>query len=146
MRRDADGGVGTVWTAAAIAVVLGVLVFALQLGAAVLARHRAEAAADLAALAAAGRAERGQRIACARAEEIATEMNGSLTECEITGWEAEVTVRVRLPFAPFDTGPASGRARAGPVALTIPVRTFAPSGRTKWTGGHTFSNKCQDAG
>jgi secretion/DNA translocation related TadE-like protein len=65
-----DRGVATVWAATAVAVLISVLAAMLDLAGAVAARHRAEAAADLAALAAAGRAVHGGDSACARAAEV----------------------------------------------------------------------------
>ena len=46
--ETSDSGLATVWAAAAVAVLTTVLVACLHLGAAFLARHRAESAADLA--------------------------------------------------------------------------------------------------
>ncbi|HEY2100552.1 MAG TPA: pilus assembly protein TadG-related protein, partial [Pseudonocardia sp.] len=51
--RGQDRGVATLWAAGAMSVVLAVMVVGINLGAAASSRHRAEAAADLAALAAA---------------------------------------------------------------------------------------------
>ncbi|MHA6628272.1 Rv3654c family TadE-like protein [Pseudonocardia sichuanensis] len=110
-----DRGIATVWAAAGIAVLMTVMVLALHLGAAVHARHRAEAAADLAALAAAGMAVQGSAPACARAAEIATAMGATVTTCGLAGWDALVEVGVPVPLALPGLGTATGRARAGPV-------------------------------
>lgn len=56
-----DRGVATVWTASIVAVLVAVAVFVFWTGAAITTRHRAEAAADLAALAAASRVGRSRR-------------------------------------------------------------------------------------
>ncbi|MYV71139.1 hypothetical protein GT043_35460, partial [Streptomyces sp. SID2131] len=63
-RRD-DRGAATVWTAFAACVLCVVFGALLALGQAVVARHRAGGAADLAVLAAADRALWGQAEACA---------------------------------------------------------------------------------
>jgi secretion/DNA translocation related TadE-like protein len=110
-----DEGIATVWAAAGAAVIMAALLLGLHLGAAVAARHRAEAAADLAALAAAGQAVHGVRTACRQAEVIAREMGGEITRCLLSEWDALVEVHVPVPLALPGTGPAVGRARAGPM-------------------------------
>jgi len=111
----ADRGSATVWAAAAVAVVLVIAVAGMQLGEVLLARHRAESGADLAALAAAGRSVAGQQVACARARGLAERMTVELVSCRLEGWDALVETRVRPggPLARF--GSATARARAGPV-------------------------------
>jgi secretion/DNA translocation related TadE-like protein len=114
----ADEGVATVWAATGIAVIMAALLLGLHIGAAIVARHRAEAAADLAALAAAGHAVHGTAAACRRAGEVATAMGGEVTQCGLDGWDALVEVRVAVPLALPGATDATGRARAGPVAET----------------------------
>lgn len=82
-------------------------------GAAVLARHRAQAAADLAALAAAARIPAGAETACAQARRIAASMRAALRGCDVDGLHVAVAVTVGtgLRF----TGEARAAARAGPV-------------------------------
>jgi secretion/DNA translocation related TadE-like protein len=84
---------------------------AAYVGAAVVARHRAQAAADLAALAAAARLPTGVAAACARATAVAHEMGVDEAECGVDGLDVVVTVRVTVAFA----GAARAAARAGPV-------------------------------
>ncbi len=81
------------------------------LGAAVVARHRAQAAADLAALAAAARLPYGAAAACARAVLVAREMRVSNAQCLVDDLDVVVTVEVALAFA----GAARAAARAGPA-------------------------------
>ncbi len=81
------------------------------LGSAVVARHRAQAAADLAALAAAARLPSGAQAACARATVVAREMRVDDARCEVDDLDVVVTVRVMVVFACA----ASAAARAGPV-------------------------------
>lgn len=109
--RD-DRGVATVWMAAAIATVLVLVGAVIWLGTAVIIRHRAEGAAELAALAAAGAAPDGEADACAKAGLVAERSGVTVRECRLDGWDALVRVEMDMP-APF--GAASGRARAGPV-------------------------------
>jgi secretion/DNA translocation related TadE-like protein len=94
------------------------LLVGLHLGAAVIARHRAEAAADLAALAAAGVAVEGVQTACDRAGEVAAAMAGTVTSCRLVGWDALVEVHVPAAVTLPGTDGAVGRARAGPVPST----------------------------
>ncbi|MEW1798683.1 MULTISPECIES: Rv3654c family TadE-like protein [Streptomyces] len=104
-----DRGSATVW-AALVATVLGA-VFAgvLLLGQAVVARHRAAAAADLAALAAAATWAHGPDTACATALRVARAQGAELAGCRLGGEVAEVEARAAAgPFAPLI------RARAGP--------------------------------
>jgi secretion/DNA translocation related TadE-like protein len=81
------------------------------LGSVVVARHRAQAAADLAALAAASRLPSGAAAACARATAVAREMRVDHAECGVDGLDVVVTVQVAIAFA----GAARAGARAGPV-------------------------------
>jgi secretion/DNA translocation related TadE-like protein len=87
----------------------------LGLGAAVAARHRAAAAADLAALAAID-----SREGCPAASRIALANGARLANCEIfADGSVKVTVMVEVPGLARD---AQGKARAGPgPAQTSPV-------------------------
>ncbi|MFE5859885.1 Rv3654c family TadE-like protein [Streptomyces virginiae] len=104
-----DRGSATVW-AALVATVLGaVFGGVLLLGQAVVARHRAAAAADLAALAAAATWAHGPETACATALRVARAQRAALGGCLLRGEVAEVTAEVAAgPFTP------TVRARAGP--------------------------------
>jgi secretion/DNA translocation related TadE-like protein len=81
------------------------------LGSVVVARHRAQAAADLAALAAAARLPYGPAAACARATDVARAMRVGDTQCGVDDLDVVVTVEVHVAFA----GAARATARAGPV-------------------------------
>lgn len=113
-RGPDDSGVATVYAALAAVLVLGLAVVGIDLGGAVLARHRAEAAADLAALAAAADAALGQDAACARARTIAAGMDSTVRQCVLDGWDALVEVGTPRGAVLGDSE-ALGRARAGPV-------------------------------
>ncbi|MGW6392366.1 Rv3654c family TadE-like protein [Streptomyces sp. NPDC055103] len=96
----------TAFAACALCVVFGAV---LALGQAVVARHRAGGAADLAALAAADRALWGQAEACAAASRVAAAQGTELLRCAVRGELAEVTARVvRGPYRPEVS------SRAGP--------------------------------
>ena len=94
-----------------VAVLLCVTGAGAYVGSAVVARHRAQAAADLAALAGAARLPSGGAAACARATTVAREMRIDDAECGVDGLDVVVTVQVAVAFA----GTARAAARAGPV-------------------------------
>lgn len=116
--------------AAAVGVLISLLALGLQIGAATLARHRAEAAADLAALAGAREAVRGADVACGRAREVAAGNGARLVDCAVEGWSVRVVTATSCACLPSVSGEATGRARAGPVAAGRP-----PSGPTGVTSG-----------
>jgi secretion/DNA translocation related TadE-like protein len=95
--------------------VLALFVIELQLGAAVAARHQAEAAADLAALASAAQAVAGQDVACRSAARVAERMSTTLNSCELHGWDSVVRVSARPASLVEHFGVANAAARAGPV-------------------------------
>lgn len=96
-----------------VAVLLSVTGGSVYLGAAVVARHRAQAAADLAALAAAARLAAGPATACAQAQTVARQMRVSTTGCAVDDLDVVVTTEVRLAVAGW--GSARAAARAGPA-------------------------------
>lgn len=106
-RAGGDRGSSTVLVAAAVGVLLMMLVAGMTLTAAVLARHRAEAAADLGALAGATHPAR----ACAEARRVVQANRAVLASCEVHGSVVDVTVRVQPASAWL--GPAEARSRAG---------------------------------
>jgi secretion/DNA translocation related TadE-like protein len=111
--RSADRGAATVWVVGGMTIVMAVTIAVYWLGGAVVARHQAEGAADLGALAAAGTAADGERAACAEARWVVERMGAALLSCRLSGWDA--LVEADVGYAPF--GSAAARARAGPVEL-----------------------------
>jgi secretion/DNA translocation related TadE-like protein len=99
-----------VLAAAMVAVLLFATAAGAYLGSVVLARHRAQAAADLAALAGAARLPVGPAAACARARVVAREMRVTGIECQVDGLDVIVTAQVPVAFV----GAARAFARAGP--------------------------------
>ncbi|MGH3965334.1 MAG: Rv3654c family TadE-like protein [Pseudonocardiaceae bacterium] len=110
-----DRGMATVWAAGAIAVLMSMALFGLYLGQAVIVRHQAESAADLAALAGAGTAVAGERYACTQARRVTDRMRVQLVSCQAHGWDVLVEVAARPTGWLGRLGAATGRARAGPV-------------------------------
>ena len=97
--------------AAMVVVLLCVTGAGARIGSVVVARHRAQAAADLAALAAAARLPSGETAACARASAVARQMRTDGARCEVDDLDVVVTVEVAVVFA----GRARAAARAGPA-------------------------------
>ena len=83
------------------------------LGAAVIARHRAQAAADLAALAAAAQLVAGAETACARAKVVAGQMAVRTTGCAV--YDLDIVITTEVPLAIGGWGNARAAARAGPA-------------------------------
>jgi secretion/DNA translocation related TadE-like protein len=111
----ADRGSATVWLLAIGLVLVAAGLAGAVLGAAHVARHQAQSAADLAALAGAARAVEGPQVACARAAELVMANGARLTGCTLDGLDLTVTVEVS-PAPALDFGrPATATARAGPV-------------------------------
>lgn len=98
-----------------MAVLLAVTVACVYLGSAVVARHRAQAPADLAALAAAGGLARGAETACGRAAAVAEAMGSSVADCTVSDLDVVVAVEVSAVLGRFGVGTARAVARAGPV-------------------------------
>lgn len=96
-----------------VAVLLTVTGGGFALGAAVIARHRAQAAADLAALAGAARIPAGPDAACVAAQWLARRMRIDQSNCAVEGLDVVVTVAVPLPG--WRIGAARATARAGPI-------------------------------
>jgi len=111
----ADRGSATVWAAAVSALVWVASTAAVSYGTAAVGRHRAETAADLAALAAALRVPDGEAAACESAAIVASYNGGALRGCRIAGQDVEVEVSRRLRIAGLGVRTALARARAGPV-------------------------------
>src|SRR3954471_18401909 len=109
MTAEGERGSATVWVLALSGVLACVGLAVVLVGAAVVARHRASAAADLAALAAAGRAVTGEPDACAVAARVAEGNSASLAACVVEG-SGIVQVRVTVPVR---LGPLGMQAATG---------------------------------
>ncbi|WP_405777311.1 Rv3654c family TadE-like protein [Streptomyces sp. NBC_01538] len=124
-----DRGSATVWSVGAIAVLCVVFGVVLAVGQAAVARHRAAAGADLAALAAADHWTEGAPAACARADRVAAAQGTRLARCALVGEVSDLTVTAGRGL--FE---AEVRARAGPPGppgppgLPSPPRLPGPPG------------------
>ena len=111
-----DRGSGTVWVLGFAVVIWVVGVAAILVGGVRGARHRGEAAADMAALAGATRVADGGRAACARAGEIAVGSGARVVRCRVRGEVVDVSVALEVPMLMGLKGRRIvSRARAGPV-------------------------------
>ncbi|MBO3745814.1 hypothetical protein J5X84_07005 [Streptosporangiaceae bacterium NEAU-GS5] len=106
------------WLVAVIAVVWVAGVAVCQVGVARVARHRAQSAADLAALAGAQRALTAPQEACDQARLVARANGATLESCSSTGVVTDVAVSVAVPLVAVFAGDgwrAGAIAQAGPV-------------------------------
>ena len=118
-RSRHDRGSGTVLMVGVVAVVFLLTVAGVAVASAVLAAHRARAAADLAALAGAVALAQGlpASSACGAAGVVAVRNGAALLACG-TGADGSVLVRTSTPVSfgiPGQPGAASASARAGPT-------------------------------
>lgn len=105
----------TIWTVGGIAAVMVVVSGVLLFVSAVVARHRAQSAADLAALAAASWAVAGEGQACGQAGWVTERMGVVLRTCRLDGLDALVEVVAPPTGGLGEFGAAAAKARAGPV-------------------------------
>ena len=109
--RSPDRGAASVWLLGIAAAVVAFAALVAVSAGVLVARHRARAAADLAALAGAAQAPLGEAVACGRAATVAGAQHATVVSCELKGLDLVVTVGV--------PGVAGSRritaaARAGP--------------------------------
>lgn len=117
-----ERGSASLWV---LGVGLTVLLFAGAVAAAgsvLVAKHRAQAAADLGALAGAVHAGEGLDAACARARQIIEANGASLVECQVDGLDVVVGVQVAPAGVGRAIGPARAMARAGPARVAARAR------------------------
>ena len=99
-----------------VGVLIAMTVGALTVVSAVVASHRAQSAADLAALAAGAAlvAGEGSGAACGRGVALAAGNGGLVSSC-VTGPDLSVELVVDVPATAPRLGAATARARAGPA-------------------------------
>ncbi len=110
-----DRGSATVTACLALSALLVVTLLIAQLGVAAVARHRAQAAADLGALAAAGVLDGGTSAACLRARWVTDAAGVRLRSCAASGWDVSVVVEASVSLGPIGTRIVGATARAGPA-------------------------------
>lgn len=114
-RSKADGGGATAFVCVALAGLICLTVLVGQVGVAVVARHRAQGAADLGALAAAGLLAQSAEAGCAEAGEIARRMGVRVRRCSVAQWDVVVDVEANVSAGVFGMRTVRASARAGPV-------------------------------
>ncbi|NKY56058.1 Rv3654c family TadE-like protein [Nocardia flavorosea] len=114
-RFSRDDGSATVTACLALAALLALTVLVAHVGGVIAARHRAQAAADLAALAAAAELVEGADAGCAAAEALGRRMKAGVVRCEVAGWDVLIEVEEKVPAGPFGSPSIRAIARAGPV-------------------------------
>jgi secretion/DNA translocation related TadE-like protein len=102
-----------------MAVLLAITIGGVYVESAVIARHRMQAAADLATLAAAVHLADGASAACAHASALAQTMRTAVTDCVVEDLDVVVTIEAPVSFGRIGVGQARATARAGPT----PVQT-----------------------
>lgn len=106
-----ERGSASIWLLCAGLVVVTFGLTGALAGAAATARHRAQVAADLGALAGARYAVDGASTACGRAGEIVTANGAGTAGCRLDGLDLVVTAEV--PVAGVGTARAVARGRTG---------------------------------
>ncbi len=110
-----ERGIATVLGACVIAGLLVLVVAVVFVASAVVARHRAQSVADLAALAAAQRAMMALDDPCGAARMIAADSAVAITRCGIDGMDVVVVTTADVDLGPFGVREARAVARAGPT-------------------------------
>jgi secretion/DNA translocation related TadE-like protein len=114
--RTGERGSASIWL---LGIGLAVVLFGLGMagvGVALVARHRAQVAADLGALAGAPLIYLGPDPACARAAELVTANGGRLITCDAELMDLVVSVGVDTRFGTAHAAARAGPARASPGA------------------------------
>jgi secretion/DNA translocation related TadE-like protein len=115
-----DSGAAAIYVLVLVAAMTAAALTTLAAGQALAVRHRAGAAADLAALAAADRVLEGAGSACAHGDSIARANGARLVRCQITGDAVDVLVEISpagisLPAGVPGLPSVRARARAAPT-------------------------------
>jgi secretion/DNA translocation related TadE-like protein len=120
-----DRGSASVWLLAVGLVLLGAGLAAASTGAAHVAHHRAQAAADLGALAGAVRTVDGGQTACDRARAVVAANQAQMVACRVDGLDLAVTAQVATAGIGGLGGVATATARAGPLRADDSLRQRA---------------------
>ena len=115
MADRTDRGSATLLSLGIAAVLVGACVMGVLWAAVSVGHHRADAAADLAALSAAQAQQSNPGTACTTAARIVDAQGGSLKSCRAEGDTVTVAVTVSLHLGAFGTPMVTAEARAGPI-------------------------------
>ena len=114
-----DRGSASIWVLAAGLVFVSFATTAVLAGSAAIARHRAQSAADLGALAGAVDVVVDPGGACGAAAAVIAENGAAMTACRVDTLDIVVAASVPVAGAIGGIGPAVGVARAGPVQTIL---------------------------
>lgn len=115
-KRRRDEGFATVWAAVSAFALCAVFAVVIAMGQAVMARHEAGAAADMAALAASDRSAYGEGRACEAARRVAAVQRALLVRCSVRAGIADVRAEARAGVFTSRI-----RSRAGPADAPHPA-------------------------
>jgi secretion/DNA translocation related TadE-like protein len=110
-----ERGSATVIGACVVAALAGLVVLIVYVGAAVSARHQAQSAADLGALAAAQALMLGEGDPCGGATMVTVRMDARVRSCTVDGSDVVVRVEVGVDLGALGQRQARAVARAGPA-------------------------------
>ncbi|WP_227984783.1 Rv3654c family TadE-like protein [Nocardia spumae] len=113
-RWRACEGSATVTACLALTALLLVTILIAQFAGVVCARHQAQSAADLAALAAARALDSGSEAACGRADSMVRRMRMRVRTCSIQDWDVTLTVETAVSPTLLGRRSVVAIARAGP--------------------------------
>ncbi|GAA4056580.1 Rv3654c family TadE-like protein [Nonomuraea soli] len=113
----ADRGSATLWSVALMALLMIAATAITTVGAAHVARHRAQTSADLSALAAAKLAIADPDEACRAAKRIAEANRAALTNCALAAEMVDVDTAVRITLPAIGERIITAHARAGPTRI-----------------------------
>jgi len=105
--------VATVLAAVLVVALVAIAIGGVHIGSAVVARHRAQASADLAVLAAAAWLPAGRHAACRTADGVSVAMGASVRRCDVD--ELDVVLTVSVGVGGWVGAEARASARAGPL-------------------------------
>ena len=118
--RERDRGAASIFVLAVGLVVISAGMSGTAVVAVRAAKHQAQNAADLGALAGARHAVEGDAVACAMAGRLVAANGGRLAECALAGLEIVVRAEVVVTPVVGGTWSATKSARAGP-AYAVPA-------------------------
>jgi len=139
-RSSPDRGSASIWILAAGLVLVSFAIVVVLTGSATIARHRAQTAADLGALAGAVDVAIDPGGACPAAAAVVGDNGATMVGCRVDGLDIVVKASVDVAGAPPGIGPAIAVARAGPIQTVAAAGPPAAGARAANLPG------CQRAG
>lgn len=135
-----ERGNGSIWVLGLGGLVLAVGMLVMGLGVGDVTQHRADVAAELAALSAVPRPSADADSACVLAAQIAAEHRATLRECVRSGRHVEVEVEVKRKVFGWPLV-ARARARAAPSGNTAPAAGLVMERRVPMEPGRSLPGR-----